>query len=289
MLKGYSTAIVTPFKNGKIDFSALEKYMNHLDGSGISGIVVAGSTGESVSLTLQEKVELIRAISTINAGKISLIGGVIDAVTDNCIRLIKETEKYVDHFLCICPFYVKPSQQQIYEHYKQLSAATARGIILYNNPSRVGVDIAFDTFRRMCELKNVIALKECADNLSRFTLWRSAVGENFDFLTGLDNVACGALAMGASGVISVSTNVVPDLCAKMYRAFKKNNLEEFFILRDVMAPLHELLFAEPSPAPTKYALSRLGILSSELRAPLSPIGAELQNKIDNFMDKLELG
>lgn len=94
--------------------------------------------------------------------------------------------------------------------------------------------------------------------------------------------------MGASGVISVSANVIPDLCAKMYMAFKENNLEEFFILRDVMAPLHELLFTEPSPAPVKYALSRLGILSSELRAPLSPIGAELQNKIDNLMDKLGL-
>ncbi|MDR0753639.1 MAG: 4-hydroxy-tetrahydrodipicolinate synthase [Holosporaceae bacterium] len=288
MFKGYLAAIVTPFKNGNIDFSALEKYMNHFYRSGISGIVVAGSTGESVLLSLQEKIKLVRAISSINAGKINLIGGVIDASTDNCVRFIKETEKYVDHFLCICPFYVKPSQQQIYEHYKQLSAATTRGIILYNNPSRVGASIAFDTFQRMCELKNVVALKECAGDLSRFTLWRSAVGESFDFLTGLDDVACGALAMGASGVISVSANVIPDLCAKMYMAFKENNLEEFFILRDVMAPLHELLFTEPSPAPVKYALSRLGILSSELRAPLSPIGAELQNKIDNLMDKLGL-
>ena len=288
MLNGYMVAAVTPFYNDKIDFSALEKYIKYLDGSGISGIVIAGSTGEALALSIQEKIELIKAVSIINAGKIKIIGGIIDAVTDSCIDLIKKTEKYVDYFLCICPFYIKPSQQQIYTHYKMLSNSTSRGIILYNNPSRVGASICLDTFKKICDLKSVIAIKECASDLARFSIWRSLIGKNFYFLTGIDDIACGALAMGADGVISVSANVAPDLCSKMHRAFAKNNLEEFRVLRDVLAPLHELLFAEPSPAPTKYALSRLGLLHNELRAPLASIGAELQIKIDDLLDKLGL-
>ncbi|MDR2724088.1 MAG: 4-hydroxy-tetrahydrodipicolinate synthase [Holosporaceae bacterium] len=288
MLNGYITAIVTPFKSGKIDFPALEKYINHLEGSGISGIVVCGSTGEALALSMSERIELMKAVSAINAGKIPLIGGIIDATTDSCFHLMKEAEKYVDYFLCICPFYIKPSQQQIYEHYKKLSNSTARGIILYNNPSRGGVGVCFDTFRRICDLKNVVAMKECAADLARFTLWRSAVKENFDLLAGNDEVACGALAMGASGVVSVTANAVPDLCAKMFRAFKKNNLEEFGIIRDVLAPLHELLFTEPSPAPIKYILSKLGLLVNELRAPLSPISMELQTKMNAILSKLDI-
>ncbi|MDR0631843.1 MAG: 4-hydroxy-tetrahydrodipicolinate synthase [Holosporaceae bacterium] len=288
MLGGYMVAVVTPFKNGKIDVAAFEKYIDHMVNSGVSGIVVCGSTGESLSLSMQEKTELMGIASSINNGRIRLIGGVISSTTDDCVELIKQTEKYVENFLCICPFYVKPSPQQIYYHFEKLSDATSRGIILYNNPGRVGVNINFDTFRKLCDLKNIVAVKECAPDLSRFSLWRSEVKEDFSFLIGNDDVACGALAMGARGVISVSANVAPILCVKMYNAFMQNNLEEFGVLRDSLAPLHELMFAEPSPAPTKYALSRLGIISNELRRPLLPIGVELQTKIDDLMCRLEL-
>jgi 4-hydroxy-tetrahydrodipicolinate synthase len=288
MLKGYIVAIVTPFKNGKIDVSALEKYIDYIANSGVSGIVVCGSTGESLSLSIQEKTEMARITSSINSGRTRVIGGVVNSTTDDCIELIKKTEKYVEDFLCICPFYVKPLPQQIYYHFEKLSNATSRGIILYNNPGRVGVNINFDTFRRLCDLENIVAIKECASDLSRFSLWRSVVREGFSFLTGNDDVACGALAMGARGVISVSANIAPVLCVKMYDTFVQNDLEKFGILRDSLAPLHELMFREPSPAPVKYALSRLKIISNELRGPLLPIGAELQAQIDDLMDKLEL-
>ncbi|MDR1983117.1 MAG: 4-hydroxy-tetrahydrodipicolinate synthase [Holosporaceae bacterium] len=288
MLEGYIVAVVSPFKNKKIDTSAFERYINYIINSGISGIVVCGSTGESLSLSNQEKVELVKIASEINRGKVKLIGGVIDPVTDNCVEFIKKTEEYVDYFLCICPFYIKPSQQQIHDHFKKLNDSTRRGIVLYNNPGRVGTSIGWDVFRKLCDLKNIIAVKECASDLSRFSLWRPMVKENFSFLTGNDDIACGALAMGASGIISVSANVAPGLCVDMYDAFRKNDIKKFGILRDTLAPLHELMFVEPSPAPVKYALSKLGFISDELREPLSSISAELRKKIDTLLERLEI-
>ncbi len=288
MINGYIAAVVTPFKNGKLDIKSFEKYIDYIVHSGVSGMVVVGSTGESLSLSMAEKVELVKVASRINQGKIKLLAGTIDASTDNCVEMIKSTEKDVDGYLCICPFYIKPSQEQIYNHFKTLSNATSRDIVLYNNPGRVGTSIGLETFKKSCALKNVVAIKECAGDLSRFTLWRSEVKDSFVFLTGNDDSACGALAMGADGVVSVSANVAPELCAKMYTAFKNNDTERLNILRDTLAPLHSLMFAEPSPAPAKYALSRLGYMSEELRAPLAPISQDLRNSIDMFLEKVGL-
>ncbi|MDR0556092.1 MAG: 4-hydroxy-tetrahydrodipicolinate synthase [Holosporaceae bacterium] len=286
MLTGYVAAVVSPFVDGKIDLVAFEKYVDHIISSGISGIAVCGSTGESLSLSMYEKIELIRRAAEVNAGRVQLIGGVVNSTTDDCLLLIRQTEKYVDYFLCVCPFYVKPSQQQIYNHFKILSEATSRKIILYNNPCRVGVNMEFDLFRRLCDIENVVALKECALDLSRFTLWRSGMREDFSFMAGNDDVACGALAMGAQGVISVSANVAPNLCVRLYNAFLQRNFSEFELIRDSLAQLHELMFTEPNPAPAKYALSRQGLVRNELRAPLSPIGDPLQKRIDGLMAKL---
>ncbi|MDR1561034.1 MAG: 4-hydroxy-tetrahydrodipicolinate synthase [Holosporaceae bacterium] len=288
MLNNYIVAAVTPFKNNKLDIKSFEKYMYRLIGQGgISGIVVCGSTGESLSMSIHEKVELIKTASKINDGRVKVLAGVIDPITSNCLELIKKTEEFVDGFLCICPFYIKPSQEQIYSHFKILSENTARDIVLYNNPGRVGTSIVLDTLKRLCELNNVVAIKECAADLSRF-LWRSLVKNGFSFLSGNDDCACSAIAMGAHGIVSVSANIAPDLCVKMYNAFKTNNIERFELLRDTLTPLHELMFMEPSPAPVKYALSKLGLISDELRLPLSQISDALRDKIDSYMKKIGL-
>jgi 4-hydroxy-tetrahydrodipicolinate synthase len=286
MLKGYTVALVTPFKNGKIDLPAFEKYVDFIADSGVSGMVVCGSTGESLALSPQEKIELIKTASSVNKKRIGLIGGIIDATTDNCVELMKQTEKYVDNFLCICPFYVKPSQRQICDHFKKLSASTSRGIILYNNPGRVAADIDFPIFEELCELENIVAIKECSPDLSRFVLWRLSVKEDFYFLSGNDNVACGALALGASGVVSASANMFPSLFAAMYNAFSEEDFETFAAFRDMLAPLHELMSVEPSPAAAKYVLSKMGLMSNELRSPLSPISEELQEQIDGLIEEL---
>jgi 4-hydroxy-tetrahydrodipicolinate synthase len=291
MFCGYFAAIVSPFRESKLDFVSLEKYLAHLISSGISGIVVCGSTGESVLLSPEEKLELIRAASAFARGKVKVIAGVLDPSTENCIQLIRKCEDLVDGFLCICPFFLKPSQSQIYAHFERLSAATKHPIILYNNPARAGVKLDFDTFIRLSRRKNIVAIKECATDLAAFVQWRSAldgIREEFDFLAGNDEMVAAAMAMGANGAISVSANVAPVLCQQMYEALQRQDMKQFKTLRDDLDPLHRLMFEEPSPGPVKYALSRLGLMENELRMPLSPIGQILQEKIDLWLQEIGL-
>jgi len=288
MISGYIAAIVTPFSDGKVDIESFKKYLSFLADSKISGVVVCGSTGESLSLSMQEKIELIKAAHRVIGGKIKLFAGVIDAATHNCLDFIKKTEEIVDGFLCICPFYIKPSQNQIYEHFKTISDATKRNIILYNNPGRVGTSIDFSTLKKLTSQKNIVAVKECTSDLSVFSTWRTALKEDFAFLSGNDDTAAAALSMGAAGVISVTANIAPELCGTMFSAFQQNNLERFAVVRDALEPLHKLMFAEPSPGPVKYALSKLGLMKEELRMPLSPISSTLKAKIDKVMRELNL-
>ena len=287
MFKGYIPAVVTPFKDGKVDFGSFERYVSKLLDSDITGIVVCGSTGESLSLTDKEQFDLIKVANNVVQGKVKLIGGVISSSTESCLKLIKNSEEYVDGFLCICPFYIKPSQEQIVSHFSKLNANTSRPIILYNNPKRVGTSIEKKAFDSLAKLENIVAIKECSCELSRFTWWRRGLSKDFDFLTGNDDSAFGALAMGAIGVISVSANVCPQLCVSAYNSFMVGDMRTFFHYRDILSTLHTLMFAEPSPAPAKYALSKLGLMSAEVREPLTPISIELQKKIDEFLEKIK--
>lgn len=286
MFRGYISAVVTPFRDGKIDFESFGKYIEWIADSGIFGIVVCGSTGESPSLTSQEQKDLIKFASNIVSKKIKLIGGVISSSTETCLKLMRNSEKYVDEFLCICPPYIKPSQAQIVAHFSKLSANTTKPIILYNNPARVGTSIGKEAFDSLVKLKNIVAIKECANDLSRFALWRKDLNRSFDFLTGNDDSAFGALAMGAVGVVSVSANVCPKLCVAAYDSFVRGDMIAFAKYRDILASLHSLMFAEPSPAPAKYALGKLKIIASdEVREPLTPISTDLRKKIDEFLEK----
>ncbi|GHU10613.1 4-hydroxy-tetrahydrodipicolinate synthase [Alphaproteobacteria bacterium] len=288
MFSGHFAAVVTPFADGKVDFRSLEKYINHLISSGISGIVVCGSTGETLSLSQAEKIDIITRVAKIIDGKAKIVAGVIESATHNCLDLMKNTEDSVDGFLCICPYYIKPSQQQIYTHFEKLSTSTSKKLILYNNPSRVGSSIAFDTLKRLSELENIAAIKECGSDLSVFSSWRLQLKEGFSFIAGDDTTACGAIALGADGIISVSANVAPEICTTMYQALKKGEMERFAASRDMIAPLHSVMFDAPNPAPVKYALSRLGYVQNELRDPLSPIDDQLKAKIDEVMKKVGL-
>ncbi len=287
MFNGYIAAVVSPFKNNKVDLASFEKYISWMSNTGISGIVVCGSTGESLCLSLDEHVALVKTAAEVAAGKLKVIGGVVSSSTQKCLSLINNTEKYVDGFLCICPFYIKPTQKQLVSHFTALSQASSKPIILYNNPGRVGISLEESAFMEIVKLDNVVAIKECAADLSRFTLWRKDIKKDFDFLTGNDDSAFGALAMGAVGVISVSANVCPSLCVKAYDSFMKGDMENFKKYRDILAPLHKLMFSEPSPAPAKYALSKMGLISEEIREPLTPISDDLRKKIDNYLMKVK--
>ncbi|MDR3180140.1 MAG: 4-hydroxy-tetrahydrodipicolinate synthase [Holosporaceae bacterium] len=288
MFSGYFAAMVTPFFKDKLDLNSFEKHLGYLVDSGISGIVVCASTGEALSLSTNERIDLVATAAGVVNGKIKIIAGIIDSMTENCKALMKSTEDLVDGFLCICPFYIKPSQEQIYSHFRILSESTGQKLILYNNPARAGSCISFDTLKILSERKNIIGLKDCGSDLSVFSRWRIQLKDDFVFFSGDDSTAYGALALGARGVISVTANVAPKMCAQTYRTFKQGNVEDFRYLRDTLAPLHFLMFDYPSPAPAKYALSRLGLIKNELRSPLSPIDAKTQAKIDEFMEKVDI-
>ncbi len=288
MFCGYLAAVVTPFRDYNVDFPAFEKYIDFLINSGISGIVVCGTTGESTALSHDEKCLLIKKAAELTSGRVKLVAGVMEPITETCCNYVREFEKYVDGFLCICPYYLRPSQDQLYEHFKCISENTESEIIIYNIPHRTGVTLSFDTFKRLCKLKNISGIKDCTGNLAVFTTWRREIGESVSFLSGNDDTGCAALAMGASGVISVSANVVPKMCAEMYNSFREADLRRFCELRDALAPIHDLMFAEPSPGPAKYALSKLGLMKNELRRPLSVISGETQREIDAAMRKLQL-
>ncbi|MDR2681563.1 MAG: 4-hydroxy-tetrahydrodipicolinate synthase [Holosporaceae bacterium] len=288
MFNGCFAAMVTPFSNDKLDLDSFEKYINYLVDSGISGIVLCASTGEALSLSVQEKVKLVTTAAKVVNGKIKVIAGIIDSMTENCLSLMRSIEDQVDSFLCICPFYIKPSQEQIYLHFRKLSESTEQKLILYNNPSRAGSYIAFETLKMLSEQKNIVGIKECGPDLSVFSRWRLQLRDDFFLLSGDDTTACGALALGAKGIISVTANVAPKMCARIYQTFKRGDVEGFRAARDTIAPLHSLMFDYPSPAPAKYALSRLGLIKNELRAPLSPVDKQTREKINEFMEKMDV-
>lgn len=289
--KGYIVALVTPFNDdGKVDLVAFEKYVKHIsDISGIGAIVVAGSTGESLSLSDDEKLSLVKcARETVN-NSVKIIGGIIDSVTVHGITLMKNFEKYVDGFLCISPYYIKPSQEQLYQHFKTYNDSTSKDIMLYNNPGRTSVDLKSDTFKKLIELEHVVAIKECSADLTRFTSWAQFVPQEkeFKFYSGNDETAAAAFAMGADGIVSVTANILPKQCVQFHKAWEEHDDKTFQKYRNLLLKTSELMFAEPSPAPAKYALWRMGLIKNVLRAPLSPISDTLAKKIDSVLQSAE--
>lgn len=285
--KGYIVALVTPFSDdGKVDLAAFEKYVHYVSGvSGIVGVVVVGSTGEALSLSDEEKISLVKCARNVVTGHVKVIGGIIDSVTDHGVALMKSIEKYVDAFLCVSPYYIKPSQEQLYRYFKTFNDNSSKDIMLYNNPGRSAVDIKLDTFKKLVELEHIAAIKECSSDLTRFSSWPQLVpqGKDFKFFTGNDETTAAAFAMGADGVVSVTANILPEQCAKFYKAWEEHDEKTFCEYRNSLLEVSELMFAEPSPAPAKYALWRKGLMKNVLRAPLSPISENLAKKIDSVI------
>ncbi len=288
-LKGYIPAIVTPFSGNSVDLQSFKKYVHWLVESGVNGIVVCGSTGESINLSFEEKRQLVSTAVDVVNNRVPVIGGIITSTTDEAVKLAKMYEmENVDGLLCVCPYYVKPTQEGVYTHIKYVHESTTLPIILYNNPGRTAFDLSVDTLRKLASLERVVGLKEASSDLSRFLCWRQHVKSDFRFLSGNDDTFCGSLALGAHGTISVTCNVVPDICRDLFAAWENRDFDKFVVLRDKIMNLHNLLFAEPSPAPTKYALSLMGVMKEDVRLPLLPLTDVTKNKIKYELEKLSL-
>jgi 4-hydroxy-tetrahydrodipicolinate synthase len=286
VFKGSIVALVTPFKKGKVDFDAYQKLAEWHVKSGTHGIVPCGTTGETPTISEAEHKSLISACVEAVAGRIPVIAGAGSNATETAVDFARYAEKAgADGILVVTPYYNKPTQEGMFQHYKHVNNATGLPVILYNVPGRTGVEISVETVVRCAtQLKNVKGIKDASIDLARPLAMRVELGGDFALLSGEDATVAGYLAQGGHGCISVTANIVPQLSADLHNAWQKKDLATFSRLRDLLLPLHKSLFIESNPAPAKYCLTRMGKISGEIRLPLLPVSKSSQKALDAAME-----
>lgn len=282
---GTYTAIVTPFKNGQIDELALERLIKIQIKAGVDGIVPVGTTGESATLDYEEHIRLIAFSVKLAAGRIKVIAGTGGNSTKEAIYLTQEAEKVgADASLQVAPYYNKPTQEGVFQHFHAVACSTHLPIILYSIPGRCGIEIAVDTVNRLAhDSVNIVGIKEAGGNPDRVSQLRAAMGHKFAILSGDDSLTLPFMAVGAHGVVSVASNVIPREVAHMVRAWKSGNTSLALKLHDKFYPLFKDLFIETNPAPAKAALAMMGMMEDEFRLPLVPLSAANREKLRKTM------
>jgi 4-hydroxy-tetrahydrodipicolinate synthase len=293
MFKGSIVAIITPFKNGKLDEDTYVSLIHYHLKNGTSGIVPAGTTGESPTLNYEEHKRVIELCIRECNGKIPVIAGTGSNSTAEAISLTEHAEKAgANAALVVTPYYNKPTQEGLYHHYKAINDKCNIPIIIYNIPPRSVIDMSVDTMARLFELKNIIGVKDATANLNRVDEQKSKMGNNFLQLSGEDGTALEFNMKGGSGCISVTANVAPKLCSEFQEAsLAKNNdnlLARAKEINNQLMPLHKSLFIESSPSPVKYAASLLKLCSDEVRLPLVKVTTETKEKIKSSMQHANL-
>ncbi|HEY0147161.1 MAG TPA: 4-hydroxy-tetrahydrodipicolinate synthase [Methylovirgula sp.] len=267
--KGSITALVTPFAAGQFDEGAYRALVDWQIVNGTHGLSPVGTTGESPTLTHEEHKFVVEVCVAEARGRVPIIAGSGSNNTQEAIDLARHAEKVgADGVLVVAPYYNKPSQEGLYQHYKAINDAIGIPIIVYNIPPRSVVDISIDTMKRLFELKNIAGVKDATANVARIALQRRALGADFIQLSGEDMTALAVLAHGGDGCISVTSNVAPRLCADFQDAGLKGDFKAALAIQDRLTPLHAALFVDPNPAGPKYALSLLGRIADELRLPM---------------------
>lgn len=270
--RGSFTAMVTPFKNGALDEAAFRALVNWQIAEGTHGLVPVGTTGESPTLSHDEHNKVVEWCIEEAKGRVPVVAGAGSNSTREAVELARHAEKAgADAVLVVTPYYNKPTQEGMYQHFKAINDAIGIPIILYNIPGRSIVDLSNDTMKRLFELKNIAGVKDATSNLVRLSQQRAMVGTDFNQLSGDDGTALGYMAQGGHGCISVSSNVAPRLCAEFQNACLKGDFVTALSYNDKLMPLHIGLFVEASPAPTKYAMSLLGKCRDESRLPIVPL------------------
>ncbi|MCC5997206.1 MAG: 4-hydroxy-tetrahydrodipicolinate synthase [Oceanicaulis sp.] len=289
MLRGSMTALVTPFKNGAVDEAALAALIERQIAAGTHGLVPAGTTGETPCLSGAERLRVVELCVEAAAGRVPVIAGTGSNATAATIELQQHAKTVgADAGLVVAPYYNKPSQDGIAAHFEAVADAVALPIIVYNIPGRSVVDILPETMARMARHPNIIGTKDATARMERVTEHRALIGEGFIQLSGDDATALGFNAHGGTGAISVTSNVAPELCAAFQTAMLEGRWDEARALHDRLAPLHAALFAAPSPAPSKYALSLLGLCSEEVRLPLIPCPEPVKARVRAAMESCGL-
>jgi len=289
MFTGSIVALVTPFKGDEVDETALRKLVNWHIQQGSHGIVPAGTTGESPTLTNAENRLVNRIVVEEAAGRVPVIAGAGSNSTKEAINMtLHAMESGADAALHVAGYYNRPQQEGLYQHFKALHDATDIPIVVYNIPPRAIVDVEPDTLARLAKLERIVAVKDATGKLDRPLLESARIEKDFCFLSGEDSTAVAYNANGGQGCISVTANVAPALCAKMQTATLEGNYKEALAIQRTLMPLHEALFVEPSPAGAKYAVSRLGLCDATCRLPVIELTDQAKAKIDAAMQGMGL-
>ena len=282
--RGSFTALVTPFKNGSVDEKAFRGLVDWQIAEGTSGLVPVGTTGESPTLSHDEHRQVVEWCVEEARGRVPVVAGAGSNSTKEAVDLARHAEKSgADAVLVVTPYYNKPTQEGLYQHYKAINDAIGIPIIIYNIPPRSVIDMSVDTMKRLFELPNIAGVKDATANMTRVTQQRAAMGEDFNQMSGEDITALGFMAHGGHGCISVTSNVAPRLCAEFQAACRKGDYSAALKIQDKLAPLHINLFLETSPAPIKYALSLIGKCADTVRLPMVPISEKTRAVVRDAM------
>lgn len=268
MFAGALTALVTPFRDDRIDEKALRALVSDQIDNGIDGLVPSGTTGESASLSAEEYAQLLQIVIDEARGRVPVIAGAGAASTAHTIELCKVAQRLkADGVLIVVPYYYKPSQEGLFAHYAAVAKATSLPIVLYNIPGRCGVDLALSTLARIADLPSVVAVKEATGNVLRSSEIAGRFGDRFTILSGDDSLTLPIMAVGGHGVISVASNVAPGEVSKQVDLFRAGDVAGARAQHQRLLPLYEALFVESNPGPVKWALAARGVIKPEIRLP----------------------
>jgi len=293
MFKGSNVALITPFKNDKLDEEAYIKLIHfHID-NGTNGLVPAGTTGESPTLSHSEHQKVIDLCVRESNGKIPVIAGTGSNSTDEAISLTQHAEKAgADGALIVTPYYNKPTQEGLYQHYKAINDSSGLPIIIYNIPGRSVIDMSVDTMARLFELKNIVGVKDATGDLNRVDQQLKKMGKDFIQLTGNDDNALEFNKRGGIGAISVTANIAPKLCSDFQKTSndKDNDAsqKEAVKLDSILQPIHHSMFVESNPSPVKYAAKLLGLCEDDVRLPLVKVTNKTQDIVKKALSSAKL-
>ena len=279
------TAMVTPFdQHGEVDYNAARTLVNHLIDNGSDGLVVAGTTGESPTLTTEEKVELFKLVVATSAGRVPVIAGTGSNNTRASIKLTKLAEEAgVDGIMLVTPYYNKPSQEGLFQHFKAIAESTSLPVMLYNIPGRSVVNMSVDTVVRLSEINNIVSVKEASGNLDMMSEIISRTPENFTLYSGDDGLTLPVLAIGGTGVVSVASHIIGNKMQEMINQFKSGRVQEAAVTHRSLLPIMKALFAAPNPVPVKAALTMQGVQVGDVRLPMVPLNEEEKSALQKVL------
>lgn len=279
------TAMVTPFdQHGEIDYNATRTLVNYLITNGTDGLVVAGTTGESPTLTTEEKIALFKFVVEVSAGRVPVIAGTGSNNTRASISLTKQAEEAgVDGIMLVTPYYNKPSQEGLFQHFKDIAEATSLPVMLYNIPGRSVVNMSVETIVRLSEISNIVTVKEASGNLDAMAEIISRTPDDFTLYSGDDGLTLPVLAIGGAGVVSVASHIIGNEMQEMITQFKNGRVQEAAASHRSLLPIMKALFAAPNPTPVKAALNMQGVQVGDVRLPMVPLNEEEKSALINSL------